>query len=344
MKIKPRDIDRFIRSPDSGLLVFLIFGPDIGLVRERAQTLCKSLIDNIDDPFAVTRLTDEDIKSDPASLPDALSAYSLTGGDRLVRVRLGGDMASLSGILSDIESGVQPCEARLVIEAGDLRKSSKLRKAAEEMSRGAALACYSDDGRDLIEIAQSQLAEEGLRLDDDARTLLIPFLEGDRALARQELDKLILFKGLQSQRSESDSRVTREDILMISTMGADAALDQIIEPALTGQAGKADRAYQTALSSGTNAVGILRVLQRRLDQIDTFHSGGADASALARAGAPRFGPSADAFKRSARAFSGPRLNRARSYAFEAERAVKRSGAPAEALVGELILRLARASR
>ena len=88
---------------------------------------------------------------------------------------------------------------------------------------------------------------------------------------------------------------------------------------------------------------MLRGLQRRIDQFDTFHTGGGDAGALARAGAPRFGPPADQFKRSARLWTGRRLDQARKYAFDAERAVKRSGAPAEAIVGDLILRLSRAA-
>ena len=344
MKIKPRDTDRFIARPDAHYLVFLVYGPDTGLVRERAEMLSKALVNDIHDPFNVSRLTDEDIKADPASLPDALSAYSMTGGDRLVRVRLSGDMAALASVLTEIESGAQPCEARLVIEAGDLKKSSKLRKTAEDMTRGVALASYTDEGRDLVEIAEQQLGEMGLSLDPDARALLVPYLEGDRALARGELEKLILYKGLPDQREPGDDHVSREDISAVSTAGAEAALDQVIEPALTGNPARADSAYHRALSGGMSAVAILRALQRRFDQIETFHAGGGDASALARAGAPRFGPPANAFKQSARAFSGRRLSHARALAFEAERSVKRSGAPVENLVGALLLRLARASR
>lgn len=62
-----------------------------------------------------------------------------------------------------------------------------------------------------------------------------------------------------------------------------------------------------------------------------------------RAGAPRFGPPADAFKQGLRAWRGRRLDQARQRAFETERAVKRTGAPAEAIVGDLLARLALAA-
>lgn len=343
MKIKAREAERVIARPNPDVRIFLIYGPDSGLVRERAQALAAALVPDPDDPFAVTRLTEDDLKADPAALADALAAYSMTGSDRLVRVRIGGDMASLGALIGEVESGAVPIEAKLVIEAGDLKKTSKLRKAAEDGASCLAIPCYADEARDLLTLAEAQLAEEGLTLAPDARAMLAPYLEGDRALARSEVEKLILYKGLADQRGGEPAQIERADIAAISAAGAEAALDQILEPALGGDPARADAAYARAVGGGTSPVAVLRVLQRRIDQLDMFQSGGGDAGALARAGAPRFGPPADAFKRAAKNFAGRRLDHARRLAFDAERAVKRSGAPAEAIVGELILRLARAS-
>lgn len=342
MKVSAREAGRSIERPDSRIAAFLIYGPDSGLVRERAQALAKALVPDPDDPFAVTRLTEEDLKSDPAALSDALAALSLTGSQPLVRVRLGSDLSALGAIVTDMDQGILQSEAKLIIEAGDLKKGSKLRKAVEDGKASLAIPCYADEARDLIALAEAQLAEEGLSLAPDARAMLAPYLEGDRAQARREVEKLVLYMGLADQRGDGSATVERADIAAISAAGADAALDQILEPALGGEPGRADAAYARALGAGSNPVGVLRALQRRIDQIDMFHASGGDAGALARAGAPRFGPPADAFKRAARAFAGRRLDHARRLAFDAERAVKRSGAPAEAIVGELILRLARA--
>ena len=342
MKVKAREAERVVGRPDPDTRIFLIYGPDSGLVRERASTLAKAVVPDPDDPFAVTRLTEDDLKTDPAALPDALAALSLTGADRLVRVRISGDMAALGGIVADVEAGALPVEARLIIEAGDLKKGSKLRKAAEDGAKSLAIPCYADETRDLLALAEAQLAEEGVTLAPEARAMLAPYLEGDRALARSEVEKLILYKGLSEQRGGAPAVIERADIAAISAVGSEAALDQILEPALGGDPARADSAYARAMAAGTSPVAVLRVLQRRIDQIDTFHTSGGDAGALARAGAPRFGPPADAFKRAAKNFAGRRLDHARRLAFDAERAVKRSGAPAEAIVGELILRLARA--
>lgn len=341
MKLKANEVARVLKQPDASIKIFLIYGEDTGLVRERAELVSKGILPDLDDPFAVTRLTDEDVKADPASLADALAALSLTCGDRLVRLRLSGDNAIAADIIKSIDQGDVVAEARLVIETGSLRPTSKLRKAAEAAGCAVAAPCYADGARDAIAMAEASFGQEGLTLSPDARAMLAPYLEGDRALARSEIEKLILYKGLVGQRDNEDSVIDASDIAAVSAVGSEAALDAILEPAMGGQPAKADLAYARAIAAGANPVGVLRMLQRRIDQIDVFHSSGGDAGALARTGVPRFGPAADAFRKSTRLWSGRRLSQARQLAFEAERSVKRSGAPAEAIVGNLLQRLSR---
>lgn len=344
MKLKPGELDRTLRSPPGAIAVFLIYGPDSGLVRERGEQLARALVPDIDDPFAVSRLSEEDLKSDPASLADAMSALSMLGGSRLVRVRLTGDSPQAAAWLKDFEAGIAPAEARLVIEAGDLKKGSRLRKLAEEGDRSAALACYADSGGDILALADSVLAEEALSLAPDARASFAPLIEGNRQLARAEIEKLILYKGTAEQRGGEPELVTREDISEICAAGGDAALDQVVDPALLGDPVSADRGYARALGSGLSPVGVLRALQRKIDQVDVAASADGDTGALMRAGVPRYGPPADVFRQQSRLWTGRRLEHARKLAFDAERAVKRSGAPVEAIVGELLMRIARGAQ
>ena len=341
MKLKAHEVDRALKAPDAAICIFLIYGDDIGLVRERAETLAKQIVADLDDPFAVTRLTEDDIKSDPAALADALAALSLTRGDRLVRVRLSGDNATVAEVVKAVGDGALIAEARLIVESGMLRPTSKLRKAAEAGDHAIAAPCFADSARDALSLADAAFAQEKLKLSADARAMLAPCLEGDRALARSEIEKLILFKGAADQRGGAEEVIEAADIAAVSAVGAEAALDSILAPAMGGDPKGMDAAFTRALAAGANPVGVLRMLQRRIDQLEIFHASGGDAGALARSGAPRFGPAADAFKRSARIWSGRRLSQARRLAFEAERSVKRSGAPAEGLVGQLLQRLAR---
>lgn len=240
MKVSARDADARVRKPDPAIKAYLIYGPDRGLAHERATALVNAILADPDDPFALTQLTEEDLKSDPAALADAMAAMSLTGGQRLVRVRLSGETGNgpIVALISDIESGALAPETVLVVESGDLTPRGKLRKTFEPAKKALSIACYTDNTQSLGSLAEDLLQAEGLSLAPDARAAWLPRLEGDRALARGEIDKLILYKGLKGQRAEGDDTVTLEDVEAIAADQGEAQLDGVIEPALLGRAGR----------------------------------------------------------------------------------------------------------
>ena len=81
-----------MRSPPAELRVALVYGPDEGLVRERAKCLGETVVTDLADPF-VAELSGGDLTADPARLADEVAAISLTGGRRLIRIRDVGDAA-----------------------------------------------------------------------------------------------------------------------------------------------------------------------------------------------------------------------------------------------------------
>src|SRR5579864_3011441 len=87
------DIERFLAGPDRAVRAALVFGRDLGVVRERAQELAAKVAERPDDPFDVALVSDGDLDDDPGRLVDELMAYSLMGGRRLVRLRLSTERA-----------------------------------------------------------------------------------------------------------------------------------------------------------------------------------------------------------------------------------------------------------
>ena len=343
MKVNARDADVRVKNPDPSIKAYLIYGPDRGLAHERATTLVNAVLEDPDDPFALTQLTEEDLKSDPAALADAMAAMSLTGGQRLVRVRLSGETGSgpIIDYISDLENGSVASQTVLVVESGDLTPRGKLRKTFEPAKNAYAIACYADTAQTLGILVDDLLKGENLTIAPEARMNWLPRLEGDRALARGEIEKLILYKGLAGQREPGDDQITLADIEAVAADQGEAQMDAVLEPALLGRLAEADKAYVRSISAGGSPVAILRSLQRRLDQLGAVQAAGGSDIAMAKAGVPRFGPPANAFKQQMSVWRGRRLEHARQLAFDAERQVKRSGSPAESLVSELLLRLAR---
>jgi DNA polymerase-3 subunit delta len=118
-------------------------------------------------------------------------------------------------------------------------------------------------------MADAAFREEGLSLTPDARAILAPYLEGDRALARAEIEKLILYKGLADQRGGEPAMIEAADIAAVSAVGSEAALDAILEPGASAVIpARTDLSYARALAAGANPVGVLRMLQRRIDQLE----------------------------------------------------------------------------
>ncbi|MCD8497536.1 MAG: hypothetical protein LRZ85_05310 [Alphaproteobacteria bacterium] len=79
MKLAFRDIEPFVKKPDPAARVVLVYGPDSGLMKERAALIGKSVVADLNDPFNVAVLNADDLAEDPARLSDEASAMSMMG-------------------------------------------------------------------------------------------------------------------------------------------------------------------------------------------------------------------------------------------------------------------------
>ena len=206
MIVQPRDADRFAAAPPKTLRVALLFGPDAGLVRERAEKLMKSVVPDLSDAFNVADLSEAVLEADPARLADEAAAISMMGGRRVVRVRgAGNDLTGLfEGFLED-----PPGDALVVVEAGDLNKGTGLRKLFEDDDSAAAIACYADTARNLEDVVRDSLRAEGFAIAPDALADAVSRLGSDRGVSRRELEKLALYS--QGQKQHRAGRCARRD-------------------------------------------------------------------------------------------------------------------------------------
>src|ERR1700723_1219486 len=91
MIVKASDSERYVARFPTGFAAALLFGPDLGLVRERAERLAKTVVPDLRDPFRTTEMEASALSEDPARLFDEAAALSMTGGRRVVRVRNAGN-------------------------------------------------------------------------------------------------------------------------------------------------------------------------------------------------------------------------------------------------------------
>jgi DNA polymerase-3 subunit delta len=320
----------------------LFFGPDQGQCSERAGQLALKFSDDPDNPFSVTALSADDLSNDPAKLADEMSAMSLLGDTRLIRVRLSHERpgASVAKILKDLDARPDTCAARLIIEAGDLSPRSAVRKAFEAAKHFAAIPCYADTQSTLANLVKNELSDLGIRIERDALDAFVPLLEGDRRLARGEIEKMALYKGYGQ---EEAALVSVGDIKAIAAGAGSAGLDDIIMGAMGGNPLTADTSFRRAMDAKITAPSVLAALQRHLTRLHQAASlmrvGQSPDEAMAALRPPVFMMNKSAFSRQLRIWSIPALSRAIAQSLEAERQMKTAGSPSEALMGRLLIAL-----
>src|SRR6202789_1913771 len=223
--LRGREIDAFLARPDPGRPIILLYGPDAGLVRERADALLASAVDDPTDPFSLVRLDGDELSAEPSRLVDEAMTIPLFGGRRAIRIRAGSRRFA-AGIDTLADSPLKDC--RIVIEAGELRPESPLRKACERAKTAVAIACYPDGERDIAKLIDDELRASNLRIAPDARGVLTALLGGDRQASRNELKKLALY-------AHGEGEVTLDDVMAVVADASELKIDPIVDGAFAGK-------------------------------------------------------------------------------------------------------------
>jgi DNA polymerase-3 subunit delta len=278
--LRGKEIDSFLARPDSGRPIILLYGPDAGLVRERADALLASAVDDPNDPFSLVRLDGDELSAEPSRLVDEALTVPLFGGRRAIRVRAG-SRSFASGVDTLAEMPLKDC--RIVIEAGELRPESPLRKACERAKTAVAIGCYPDGERDLARLIDDELRTANLRIAPDARASLMALLGGDRQASRNELRKLALF-------AHGEGEVTLDHVMAVVADASELKLDPIVDGAFAGKPELVESEFAKAMVAGTYPGVIISAAQRQaawLHKSALAMAEGAPLSTLLDGGFPR---------------------------------------------------------
>ena len=263
MKVAGPRVEALLGRPDAALAAVLLYGPDEGLVRERALRLVRAILPEPQDPFGLTELAADAVRAEPALLLDEARALSLTGGRRVVRVRQAGDgLSAACRALLDLPS----LAALVVVDAGELGRGSSLVRLFEAAPNAAAIACWRDEGRALAGSVHQQLAAMGLRPEAEAEAFLVERLGVDRGITTSELAKLDLYLAPAAD-ARAPRTVTLEDVAAVVGDSAALGLDDLAHATSLGQPAAVERAMGRLLAEGELPVRLLRVLANHFGRL-----------------------------------------------------------------------------
>jgi DNA polymerase-3 subunit delta len=278
--LRGKEIDTFLARPDPGRPIILLYGSDAGLVRERADALLASAVDDPHDPFSLVKLDGDELSAEPSRLIDEAMTIPVFGGRRAIRVRAGSRNFA-AGIDALAEMSLKDC--RLVIEAGELRPESPLRKACERARTAVAIACYPDTERDLAKLIDDELRASNLRISSDARAVLMTLLGGDRQASRNELRKLTLY-------GHGRGEVTFDDVMAVAADASELKIDPIVDAAFAGNPAIVETEFGKAMVAGTYPGVVISAAQRHaawLHKSALAIAEGTPVSAVVESGFPR---------------------------------------------------------
>jgi DNA polymerase-3 subunit delta len=263
MQIKPYQAEAFINTIANNKEIFaaLVYGPESGLVSIRSKKIATSIVADLSDGFLVVNLNEKQLDEDKGLLADEFAAISMLGGRKLIMVDGGNKMTESLKIIFEAPKRKDQKQNNfriigdnfIVITAGDLDKSSSLRKFAEASPYIATIACYEDDAATISTIIRGKFKEQNFTFDNEVIEMLLNKFGKNRQIILNEIDKLALFMGHKRHISAEILQDTIADIAEISAF-------QLVEEFANRDAKKAIFFLEKLFAEKTSAITVIRFL------------------------------------------------------------------------------------
>lgn len=335
MKLSPRDAPRYFARPEPERTGLLIFGPDAMRVALKRQEVIAALIGpEGEEEMRLSRISAADLRKDKALLMDAVKAVGFFPGPRVAFVEDAND--TLAQVITDALSDWQPGDAQIIVTAGQLKATSKLRKLFEAHPNAYAAAIY-DNPPSRAEI-EAELKRAGMgEISSEAMTDLTGLANAlDPGDFRQTLEKISLYK------LGDATPLNSEDVIACAPGSTEADMDDVLNVVAEARSGEIGPLMRRLRAQGVQPVGLCIGATRHFRTLYAAASdpGGA-AAGIARVRPPVFGPRRDRMLRQAQNWGAHRLQQALGVLTETDLKLRSAGqtAPDMALVERALIRL-----
>lgn len=340
MKLSPREAEGYFAKPDAGKTGLLIYGADsMRVALKRQQVIAALLGPGAEEEMRLSRMPGAELRKDPAKLVDAIKAVGFFPGDRAAFVEDCPENAA-PAILAALEDW-EPGDAQIIVTAGQLKPSSKIRKAFETHPSAFAVGIY-DDPPSRAEIERT-LSDANIRdVPQDSMSALMDLAgalgPGDFT---QTIEKLALYK-----RGDS-SPLSLDDIEACAPHSTEAALDDVLNMVAEGRAAEIGPLISRLQSQGTNAVSLCIGATRHFRTLYACAADpGGPAQGIGKLRPPVYGKRRDRVLRQAQTWGAHKLETALTVLTDTDLSLRSAGqtAPAMALVERAMIRLAMLAR
>lgn len=188
--LRASEIPRFTGRDCLSRRLFLIFGPDEGGVRMRADQIAATFAKQSKDSLERLDFEAEALNTDPGKLMDEAQAFSMFSASRLITISSAGKLSKALWSLLLETSGL---ETPVLLLADELAKTAAIRTAFESHDQAVAIACYPASRAEIQALIEERVKASGLGITAAAAAALGDLVGSDLALTERELEKLILY-------------------------------------------------------------------------------------------------------------------------------------------------------
>ena len=255
MLIKEFQLDR-INVDKSSFLSFLVYGPNEGLVRDQIKKIIHNITSK--NEYEELALSSRELDEDNYAVDSNLKTVSMFFKGRILIVDTPKDkhLTFIEPVINDA-----PQNSVLIIKAGNLTKSSKIRKFFESHESCFSLACYDDDAKALMQHVENFISKNNLNIDRDIKNYLMQNLSNDRMINNNELEKINLFIG------NTNKTLSLDDAKFLLNDSSSQNLNKMNEAVMYGNTSKSSKIISRLLSEGNNPISLLRSLMNYIIRI-----------------------------------------------------------------------------
>ena len=276
--IAAKAADRFAANLPPGCGMILLHGPNASMIADLARVAAASFAARGPDKPEIHHMECDRLADEPGVLLDEVSTGSLFGGRKVIRMKLG--RRQVAGAIELAAPRVTGSHL-VIIDGGEIKGDHALVKFFKAGDNLAVITCWDDDPAEWNAWLARQETAAGVKLQPEARALLLELHGRERGIVRMELEKLSVYAG-------GKTEISAADIEALSHSSLSEEYDALVDAALGGnrEAVAADPLMISGNVSNANAA--LAFLMRQLNILRSIQakkgSGPADDFLLQRSG------------------------------------------------------------
>jgi len=336
MKLSGRNLASFFEAPPKGVMGVLIYGNDPMRVVSKRQKLIHAILGpNADEEMRLARISRENLKKSPEQAIDLCKAQGFFPGQRALLIEDANE--TVTDIIIKAFDAWNDGDAALIITAGSLKPSSKLRKFFEQQKNTFSAPVYNDPmTRPEIEKIISDAGIKNIT-QDSLNNLCQIALQLEPGDFKQTIEKLALYK------LNDETSLTHQDISKCIPISNEAQIEEVLTVVLSGNHLKVNYIVSRLQSQGVLPVTLVIAATRHfkiLFSIATNPKGPSAGAAALRP--PVYGPRRENLIKQAQKWGPEKLKRAIKIitATDLKLRSKNQEAPQMAIIERLFIRLA----